>query len=79
MEKMIIVCPKCGANIDLTQAVEEDFIRTLKEDAKKETQQSYLTEMADLRQELDSKNDQLSESRKIELKLRKQQRELMKR
>jgi hypothetical protein len=49
MEKMIVVCPKCGANFDLTQAVRDDLVRAVKEEALEEIQKTHLMEIEDLR------------------------------
>ena len=76
MQQIIVSCPKCGASIDLTQAVQEDLVRAVQEEAREELQKTHSMELEELHQQLESKNTQLSEARKFELKLRQQQREL---
>jgi hypothetical protein len=76
METMTIVCPNCGTNIDLTKAIQDELMSAIKADALEEAQKTNLLEIEDLRQQLDSNKNQLSEARKNELKLRQRQRDL---
>jgi hypothetical protein len=76
MDAMKIACPKCGTTIDLTQAVQDDLLRVVQEKAEETASQRFAVDVEDLRQQLAEKSDQLSEARKIELDMRRQQREL---
>jgi len=76
MQKIIVSCPKCGASIDLTQAVQEDLVRAVQEEAREELQKTHLMELEELQQRLASQTKEISDFRKNEIELRRRKREL---
>lgn len=76
MDTMQVTCPQCGAKFDLSEAVQDDFIRDLTEQTQKEVEEALALEMKDLHEQVEEKNKQLSDAREQELDLRKRQREL---
>jgi len=91
MSENIIKCPKCGAEIPLTEALTgqiEEKIRQqcqtqldedrkkLQDEAAKQASDKLYRELADLKEQLQSKTKTLDEAQKNELELRKQKREL---
>lgn len=76
MEAMKISCPKCGSAIDLTQAVQDDLMQLLQDQARETANQTMTMEMEDIRRQLEEKTKQLKNAQEIELELRRQKREL---
>ncbi len=76
MDTIRAVCPKCGASIDLTQAVQDDMVRALQEQAQETANQRIALDLEDMHNQIKEKSDQLSEAQKIVLGLRSHQREL---
>ncbi len=91
MTKETIKCPKCGAEIELTEAISRDIEirlkeryekeigkiqKSLEEKAKKEAQELVNLQISDLKGQLEEKTKNLKEAQKQELELRKRQREL---
>lgn len=76
MDTINVTCPKCGANFDLTEAVQDEFVRDLSEQAQDKAKESLALEMEDLHQQLKEKTKIASDARKQELEIRKRQRKL---
>ena len=76
METMKISCPKCKAIIDLNEAVQEDWIRALREQAEQSAGENSRLELEDLRRQVKRKNDQLKKAQEQELDLREKERTL---
>lgn len=76
MDTINVICPKCGANFDLTEAVQDEFVRDLSDQAQEKAKDSLALEMEDLRQQLVEKTKIAADARKQELEIRKRQREL---
>jgi DNA-binding transcriptional MerR regulator len=91
MAQQSITCPKCGAQIELTEA----FTHSVEEKLRKEFNQKYVEEksklelrikkqaeeelgieLKDLRKQLEEKSAKLKNAEEQELELRKRQREL---
>lgn len=80
MDKMTIVCPKCGVEIDLTDAIMMPLRESIrKELGKKEEQKAkhdVVLEIDDMKAQLKEKEKLLEKAHNHELELRKQRREL---
>lgn len=80
MSEQTIKCPKCGAEIPLTEALEDSIRDSLRSEieatANKKALEQYSAKERVLQEELEEKRKQLSEANKQELELRKQQQKL---
>ncbi|MBE0411129.1 MAG: DUF2130 domain-containing protein, partial [Anaerolineales bacterium] len=74
MEKIAITCPKCGTIFDLSEAVQEEFIRALTKEAQEREREDISLEMHDLRQQLKENKKLIKEAREKELELLRQKR-----
>jgi hypothetical protein len=76
MQQIIVKCPNCGANVDLSKAVEDELLRSLKEEIRQTVDLEKVQELAELKKQLQEKSKELSDSQKLEVELRKKKMEL---
>ena len=75
-QKIIVKCPNCGANIDLSKAVEDELLSSIRAEVKETVDLEKVQELTELQKRLDEKTNELSESHKLEVELRKKKMEL---
>ena len=76
MQKIIVKCPTCGANVDLSKAVEDEVMRSIKEEIRETVDLEKVQELAELKKQLDEKTNRLLKSQKLEIELRKKKMDL---
>jgi len=64
-------CPKCGADIDLSIAVEDELLSSIRVEGIETVDLEKVQELAELQKMVDEKTYHLSESHKLEVDLRK--------
>lgn len=75
-----VICPKCGSEIEITQAlrgeIEKEISIETKEKVRKEIQEKMDFEISDLKRALTEKEEKMKEFRERELELREEKRRL---
>lgn len=75
-EKMKVVCQKCGSEVDLSHAVQDELLREIQTQIRKDIDSEKEREFSELQSQLDEKSNRLKEALKNELELRKQKQAL---
>jgi len=76
MQKNVIECPNCGANIDLTQSVEDERLSSIRAEINETADLEKAQEPAELQKMFDERPNQLSEAHKLEVDLHQNRMEL---
>jgi hypothetical protein len=75
-QKIKVVCPKCGANVDLSEAIQDELLHEIEERVRNNVEADRAKEISELQTLLEEKSKKLKESEKNELGLLKREQEL---
>lgn len=75
-QKIKVVCPKCGANVDLSEAIQDELLHEIEERIRSNVDADRTQEISNLQSLLDDKSKKLKEAQQNELELLKRKQEL---